>query len=88
MKDILNDLWQYSISTNEWTWIGGSNIAGGNGVYGALGVANSSNIPGAREMPAIWIDASGNVWLFGGYGYDSVGDEGIETCFVSLLMMI
>ena len=30
--------------------------------------AAAGNIPGAREYPATWIDSSGNLWLFGGYG--------------------
>lgn len=26
-------------------------------------------MPGAREGAAAWTDNSGNLWLFGGYGY-------------------
>jgi N-acetylneuraminic acid mutarotase len=67
----LNDLWEYS--AGEWTWIGGSNFADQRGTYGTLGTADPANIPGARELAASWIDSSGNAWLFGGWGADSIG---------------
>jgi N-acetylneuraminic acid mutarotase len=77
----LNDLWKYtpgaSGNAGEWTWMGGGNTIGNYGgqpgVYGALGVADSTNIPGARFSSATWVDPSGNLWLFGGQGYDWVG---------------
>lgn len=68
---LLNDLWKYSISTNEWTWVRGSNGPDNNGVYGTMGVAAATNEPGAREFMASWTDASGNFWMFGGDGYDA-----------------
>jgi N-acetylneuraminic acid mutarotase len=74
-EDELNDLWKFSPSIGQWTWISGSNIAGQFGIYGTLGVASSSNVPGGRDSSASWIDSGGNLWLFGGYGYDSTGDE-------------
>jgi len=72
----LNDLWRYSPSTNEWTWISGSNVDNAVGVYGAQGTAAAGNTPGARYSASSWTDASGNLWLFGGYGYDSTGTVG------------
>jgi N-acetylneuraminic acid mutarotase len=62
----LNDLWQYSLSTDLWTWMGGSNIEGANGVYGTKGVAAAGNGPGARDSAVSWTDTAGNLWLFGG----------------------
>ena len=62
----LNDLWMYSPTTHEWTWEGGSNVAGQTGVYGSQGVASASNIPGARAGAVSWADSSGNFWMFGG----------------------
>jgi hypothetical protein len=35
-------------------------------VYGTLGVGAVGNTPGSRDSAASWIDASGNLWLFGG----------------------
>jgi N-acetylneuraminic acid mutarotase len=71
----LNDLWKYS--AGQWTWMSGSNSADQLGSYGTQGTAGASNVPGARVAGATWIDASGNLWLFGGDGYDSVGGVGI-----------
>ena len=59
----------------EWTWISGSNSVNQSGSYGTQGVASSTNVPGARERAISWTDASGNLWLFGGYGYDGVGNR-------------
>jgi N-acetylneuraminic acid mutarotase len=72
----LNDLWQYSPSTKEWTWISGGNVTNASGVYGTQSTASAVNVPGARQAANSWIDSSGNLWLFGGYGYDSTGDLG------------
>jgi N-acetylneuraminic acid mutarotase len=64
-----NDLWRYTIATNTWTWMKGSNVAGAVGVYGTQGVPNIANTPGSRaEFSAAWTDNVGNLWLFGG-GY-------------------
>jgi hypothetical protein len=38
------------------------------GIYGTLGVASSSNVPGARYGAESWTDSTGNLWLFGGTG--------------------
>ena len=67
----LNDVWKYSPSTNEWTWMGGNNQPGNNGitgVYGTLDVAAADNIPSTRSNVAVTTDQSGNVWIFGGSG--------------------
>jgi hypothetical protein len=72
----INDLWKFDPSlgaTGEWTWMGGSSTAYQSGVYGTLGTAAPTNIPGARVLAVSWSDASGNLWLFGGIGYDSSG---------------
>jgi hypothetical protein len=37
---------------------------------------SAGNVPGARYSANSWIDSSGNLWLFGGYGYDSTGAVG------------
>jgi len=72
----LNDLWQYSPSTGLWTWVSGGNAGNGSGAYGTQGIAAASNLPGARYSASSWKDAAGNLWLFGGYGYDSTGAVG------------
>ncbi len=67
----LNDLWRYSPGSGQWTWISGSNMVAAGGVYGTQGLAAASNVPGARVGSVSWIDSAGNLWLFGGSGYDS-----------------
>ena len=54
---ILNDLWKYSISNNEWTWISGNNTINQNGIYGTQGISSSNNIPGSRYSSISWIDS-------------------------------
>jgi Galactose oxidase, central domain len=69
----LNDLWEYT--GGNWVWVSGgtTNLANQNGVYGTPGTASPSNVPGGRQEAVGWADASGNLWLFGGEGEDSVG---------------
>ncbi|MFN8714272.1 MAG: kelch repeat-containing protein [Bacteroidota bacterium] len=63
----LNDLWRYSIATNEWTWMAGTNVANNQGNYGTLQVAAATNMPPARsESNATWVSNSGELWIFGG----------------------
>jgi N-acetylneuraminic acid mutarotase len=80
----LNDIWQFNPLTHEWTWMSGSStlncpvisgakLCGETGAYGTLGTPAAGNTPGSRAMAASWTDASGNLWLFGGSGFSSVG---------------
>lgn len=65
----LNDLWKYAPGTGEWTWVSGSNTVGTTlSVYGTQGTAAAGNGPGSRGGGVVWVDASGNFWLFGGFG--------------------
>ncbi len=69
----MNDLWKYNTTTGLWTWISGDDYTSTrNGIYGTKGVANSSNNPGGRMPAGMWIDASNNIFVFGGEGRDSV----------------
>jgi hypothetical protein len=65
-QGFLNDLWKYS--AGKWMWVNGSNLVDATGTYGTQGTASSSNVPGARRDAVSWTDASGNFWLFGGFG--------------------
>jgi N-acetylneuraminic acid mutarotase len=69
----LNDLWEFNPTSNQWTWVSGGSSLAQPGVYGTLGAGSTANVPGARQMAFSWTDASGNLWLFGGIGYDSTG---------------
>jgi hypothetical protein len=72
----LSDLWVYSASSGEWTWVSGSKTAGESGTYGTQGIADVNNVPGSRKGPVGWTDSSGNFWLFGGIGFDAAGNAG------------
>ena len=66
-----NDLWRYTIATNEWTWMKGSQNIGQAGVYGTLRVEDPANTPGARCAYTHWKDNSGNFWFFGGEDFSA-----------------
>jgi hypothetical protein len=66
----MSDLWKYTISNNQWAWVKGPNQGDQLGLYGTLGIAGSSNNPGARWESCGWTDNNGNLWLYGGEGND------------------
>jgi len=57
-----------SQSSNQWTWVAGSNVINQNGNYGVQGSPSFITTPGGRSGESSWIDAAGNFWLFGGIG--------------------
>jgi N-acetylneuraminic acid mutarotase len=83
---LLNELWEFDPNKMEWAWVGGDQTmncaaygtqnCGNSGVYGALGLEGSGNIPGGRASTAYWTDNTGDFWLFGGVGFDSNGTRG------------
>ena len=72
----MNDLWEYNPSGKTWTWVSGSSTIAALAVYGSKGVPAAGNVPGARDNADAWIDSSGNLWLFGGFAYNSTGTQG------------
>jgi len=68
---ILNDMWKYTATSNQWTWVKGDDIINQIGNYGTKGVSAATNKPGGRSNSVSWLDASGNFWLFGGFGFDA-----------------
>jgi N-acetylneuraminic acid mutarotase len=75
--DVLNDLWEFDPGSKQWTYISGSDQIQASGDYGTMGVPAASNVPGARGASTVWTDTAGNVWLYGGFGYDHLGAEGL-----------
>jgi N-acetylneuraminic acid mutarotase len=81
---LLNDVWEfdltsgpcsYDLTTNtgiftncKWIWQGGSNAAN---------QVTTGTFPGARWGAASYTDTVGNLWLFGGQGFDSTGNVGL-----------
>jgi N-acetylneuraminic acid mutarotase len=74
--DALGDLWKFTPSTGAWTWVSGASHVDASGNYGSLGVGAAGNMPGARAAASARIDASGNLWLLGGNGFDAKGNDG------------
>ncbi len=69
LSGYLNDLWQYDLVSNNWTWIKGSNIRDQQGVYGSIGLPAINNTPGGR-YGAVAIENNGKFFLLGGTGKD------------------
>jgi N-acetylneuraminic acid mutarotase len=76
---VLNDLWEFSPASGQWTWMSGSSTVGNcirtgwcaqPSVYGTLGTAGPGNTPGSRDGAITWTDKKGDLWLYGGWGYD------------------
>src|SRR2546427_169364 len=80
----LNDLWVYTPNSTvgqpgTWTWIKGSNTGAANGIYGdEVRPYKTYEIwtPGGRSNATHWVDGNGQLWLFGGAGYDSTSTTG------------
>jgi hypothetical protein len=64
------------INCTDLEWLGGSSANNVAGVYGTIGTPATTNQPGSRLGGMRWTDAAGNLWLFGGYGYDSAATLG------------
>ena len=78
----LNDLWKFNMASGEWTFVSGD-YSVGNGVYGTRGVTSPSVLPGSRAASAMWVDASDQIYIFGGPGFDSVNGyiDGLNDVF-------
>jgi hypothetical protein len=80
----LNDLWVYTPNSTvsqpgTWAWIKGSNTGAANGVYGDETQPYKTYeiwTPGGRSNATHWVDGLGQLWLFGGVGYDSTSTTG------------
>ena len=59
-----NDLWSFDISTNNWTWLKGSDVVNSVGSYGTIGVANATNVPPGKAFPTSWT-FNNKFYLFG-----------------------
>lgn len=71
ISNLGNDLWKFE--NNEWVWLSGDSTVDGRGLWD---LKNTSLVPGPRSSAAMWTDANGDVWLFGGYGKDALGQLG------------
>lgn len=72
---LLNDLWKFDGA--NWTWVSGSSVVNQCGVYGSIGQFAPSNMPGGRYCATVWVDGTGQFWIFGGIGYPASGSNGL-----------
>tara|TARA_R110001606_G_C15403849_1_gene653773 strand:+ start:1039 stop:9429 length:8391 start_codon:yes stop_codon:yes gene_type:complete len=70
----LNDFWSWEDS--EWTWRGGFPTLVKSGNFGTKGAATPGAFPSGRSSSSGWMDPSGAIWIFGGYGTDKNGEQG------------
>lgn len=72
------DLWKYDPFTFMWTWVKGPGLPQQPGIYGVQGVPSPLNNPGGRGWGSYtWTDHNGDLWLYGGLGLDSLGNNNI-----------
>lgn len=70
-SQIYNDLWNFNIQTNQWTWISGDSTINSMGNYGIKGLPSLSNLPSARYGCCMWADHAGILWVWGGMDRNS-----------------
>ncbi|MEO5674849.1 MAG: kelch repeat-containing protein [Chitinophagales bacterium] len=69
-SEFLGDMWRYNVNTNKWTWVFGTKTPNLPASYGVMGIPSINNFPGCRGWGgASWVDADGDLWMFGGKGY-------------------
>jgi hypothetical protein len=73
----LDQLWRYTVSNNQWTWLMGSSIQySGSGVptypsLAGLTGATTETTPGARGFFGMTIDTLDRIWIAGGIFFDT-----------------
>jgi hypothetical protein len=66
-------LMRFNPVTNNWAYMGGNTNVNMNGVYPpSKGMEGVEYFPGGRDRCLLWGDSRGDIWLFGGYGLDSI----------------
>lgn len=64
----MNDMWMFNPSTNNWTWVSGTNLKDQLPPIPTKCNPSTTNYPQARyENPIAWKDLCGNLWMFGGH---------------------
>jgi len=79
---VLSDLWRYEPATDLWTWLSGTTTVGDEPIYGTRGVPDGTSRPGGRFTGRLSVDAAGRVWVHGGFGRISGGDNALADLWV------
>jgi hypothetical protein len=66
-----DDLWKFDPSTNIWTWVKGNNTGTVASIYNPA----NARTPGSRFSSNTWVDATGNLWVFGGMSAAGFSNE-------------
>jgi N-acetylneuraminic acid mutarotase len=70
-----SDMWFYE--NQKWTWFSGAKgRVNQKTVYGKKGQADTLNTPGVRRWSSFCVDQNDNLWVFGGEGWDIIGEKG------------
>jgi Kelch motif/Galactose oxidase, central domain len=69
-----NDLWQFDPTTNNWTWLKGSNTPNAS-ASGFTGINSPTATPGAVKGAMAW-RLNNTMYIYGGEGYDGNGNLG------------
>jgi N-acetylneuraminic acid mutarotase len=85
MDTARNDIWQLNFSpyltsatqVGQWTWAGGSDNVNSPDSLAHPRSLPFDGFPGARSGSTYGMDGQGNIWIFGGYGYDATGNQGL-----------
>ena len=72
-KGQLGDLWRLDPASGQWAWMAGPTRIDKPGACGTPGV---DDLPATRSGAAVWQEAGGRVWLFGGWGNSCVDSPG------------
>ncbi len=69
--DCYSDMWKYSLYTNNWTWMSGSNLPNQLGYYNQYCENDPLQYPAARtENKSCWTDTCGTFWMMGGFTFN------------------
>lgn len=76
MTEYRNDMWRYTISTNEWTWMAGTNAVNDTGITNdSICIYSALNVPAAViESRACWKDSKNNFIMHSGIGNSGLLD--------------
>jgi gliding motility-associated-like protein len=77
------NLWKFDPTMEQWTWMKGAGEVDTGYCqpdYGTLQIPSDNGRPGIRNFaPPTWTDLQGNLWLFGGLGFDTLGYDGAKN---------
>jgi len=71
---LLSDIWFWNFT--RWVRIAGCSGPTCRNFSTKFPTSTAAGYPGARAYSSSWVDGSGNMMLFGGYGYDTNGNLG------------